>query len=72
MHFEVFWSETVLNQLKLGTAHISKMHCVNHMALLHTVARDINLRFTQRSMILKQQVVKNFSLNLTRKDKVKC
>ena len=51
---------------------ISKMHCVNHMALLHTVARDINLGFTQRSMILKQQVVKNFSLNLTRKDQVKC
>ena len=72
MHFKVFWSETVLNQLKLGTAHISKMHSVNHMALLHTVARDINLGFTQRSMILKQQVVKNFSLNLTRKDQVKC
>ena len=69
MHFEVFWSETVLNQPKLGTAHISKMHCISHMALLHTVARDINLGFTQRSMILKQQVVKNFSLNLTWKVK---
>ena len=48
------------------------MHCVSHMALLHIVARDKNLGFTQRSMILTQQVVRNFSLNLTRKVQVKC